>query len=276
VKTDTLGIPLLSSLAIHVFVIVVASLMFNNNQLRRSPDFLPIGLFDVPRPENSPAERIEAPPENKLAPPTAKRTEQPKNPPAPKVDAARPEQLAAPLPAPLRQEPAKMADAQPAAPTETETPPALSSGSDSEGGGSEAGAGTLSGRGDVGIVPGAGTAGGSGGTALSGLGLGSGAPGVPGQTAPIKTNRLAQPIQTVRASYPPMALRMGLESDVALKIEIDPEGKVTKADIVKSGGAAFDEEAVKAVKQTRFEPANKDGRNVPAEFMYVYRFRLRK
>ena len=73
-----------------------------------------------------------------------------------------------------------------------------------------------------------------------------------------------------------MALRMGVEGDVTLQIEIDTEGKVTKADIVKSGGAAFDEEAVKAVKQARFEPANKDGRNVPAEFMYVYRFRLRK
>src|SRR5918995_5730378 len=66
------------------------------------------------------------------------------------------------------------------------------------------------------------------------------------------------------ASYPPMALRMGVEGDVTLRIEIDSDGKVTKADIVKSGGAAFDEEAVKAVKQARFEPANKDGRNVPA------------
>lgn len=73
-----------------------------------------------------------------------------------------------------------------------------------------------------------------------------------------------------------MALRMGVEGDVTLRIQIDSEGKVTKADIVKSGGAAFDEEAVKALKQARFEPANKDGRNVPAEFTYVYRFRLRK
>jgi TonB family protein len=79
-----------------------------------------------------------------------------------------------------------------------------------------------------------------------------------------------------RAVYPPLALRMGMESDVILRIEIDTEGKVTKAEITKSGGAGFDEEALKAVKQSRFEPAQKDGKNVSAEFVYVYRFRLQK
>ena len=71
-----------------------------------------------------------------------------------------------------------------------------------------------------------------------------------------------------------MALRMGLEGDVTLRIEIDGEGKVTRAEVIKGGGSGFDEEAVKAVRQSRFEPAQKDGENVPAEFTYVYRFRL--
>ena len=69
---------------------------------------------------------------------------------------------------------------------------------------------------------------------------------------------------------------MGMESDVTLRIEIDTEGKVMKAEITKSGGDGFDEEALKAVKQSRFEPAQKDGKNVPAEFTYIYRFRLQK
>jgi len=59
-------------------------------------------------------------------------------------------------------------------------------------------------------------------------------------------------------------------------MRIVTEGKVTKAEITKSGGAGFDEEALKAVKQSRFEPAQKDGKNVPAEFTYIYRFRLQK
>jgi protein TonB len=73
-----------------------------------------------------------------------------------------------------------------------------------------------------------------------------------------------------------MALRMGMESDVMLRIEVDPQGNVIKAEIIKSGGAGFDEEAVKAVKQSRFEPAQKDGQNVAAEFNYVYRFRIQR
>ena len=66
-----------------------------------------------------------------------------------------------------------------------------------------------------------------------------------------------------------------MEGDVTLRIEVDTDGKVTKAEITKSGGGA-DEEALKAVKQSRFEPAQKDGKNVPAEFTYIYRFRLQK
>lgn len=80
----------------------------------------------------------------------------------------------------------------------------------------------------------------------------------------------------MRANYPPMALRAGLESDVTLKIEVDPQGNVTKAEITKSGGSGFDEEALKAVKQSRFEPAQRDGHNVAAEFTYIYRFRLQR
>ncbi|HEX6768138.1 MAG TPA: energy transducer TonB, partial [Candidatus Binatia bacterium] len=133
----------------------------------------------------------------------------------------------------------------------------------------------LFGRGDVGVVPGSGTAGGGGGTGASGLGRGDGAPGLPAQSV-LRTNREAKPIQTVRPAYPAMALRAGLESDVTLRIEVDPEGKVTKTEIVKSGGGGFDEEALKAVKQSRFEPAQRGGQNVPAEFTFVYRFRLKR
>jgi periplasmic protein TonB len=108
-----------------------------------------------------------------------------------------------------------------------------------------------------------------------GLGRGTGAPGSPVQSV-FRANREAKPIQTARANYPPMALRSGLESDVTLKIEVDSHGTVTKAEIAKSGGGGFDEEALKAVKQSRFEPAQRDGENIAAEFTYVYRFRIRR
>jgi periplasmic protein TonB len=126
------------------------------------------------------------------------------------------------------------------------------------------------------VGPSSGNAGNGNGSAIAGLGRGSGAPGLPPSVPALRTNREAKPLQTARASYPPMALSMGLESDVMLKIEVDSDGKVTKAEIIKSGGAGFDEEALKAVKQSRFEPAQRDGQYVAAEFSYIYRFRLQR
>jgi periplasmic protein TonB len=123
------------------------------------------------------------------------------------------------------------------------------------------------------VGPGSGNTGNGNGSAIAGPGRGSGAPGLPASSPALRTNREAKPLQTARASYPPMAPRLGLESDVMLKIEVDSDGKVTKAEIIKSGGAGFDEEALKAVKQSRFEPAQKDGQYVAAEFNYIYRFR---
>ena len=117
-------------------------------------------------------------------------------------------------------------------------------------------------------------AGGGSGTAAAGLGHGSGAPGLPAKSTVLRTSREAKPIQSARPNYPAMALRLGLEGDVSLKIDVDPEGKVTKAEIIKSAWAGFDEEALRAVKQSRFEPAQRDGQNIAAEFTYIYRFRL--
>jgi periplasmic protein TonB len=161
---------------------------------------------------------------------------------------------------------------EPENPLPTTTPIRDSSASD---GGSATGVNNLA-AGDVDVATGSGNAGSGGGTAVAGLGRGTGAPGLPLQSAPLRTNREAKPIQTARASYPPMALRMGMESDVTLRIEVDPAGNVTKAEILKSGGTSFDEEALKAVRQSRFEPAQKDGQSVAAEFSYIYRFRLQR
>lgn len=142
-----------------------------------------------------------------------------------------------------------------------------------DGSGGGASVGVLFGDGPRSGVP---TTLGRSGAPTSGAGRGAAAPGVSSSAPILKTHREAKPIETVRANYPPMALRAGLESDVTLRIEIDSEGKVTKAEIVKSGGAGFDEEALKAVKKSRFEPAQRNGQNVAGEFTFIYRFRLQR
>ena len=270
-KAGAFGISFISSLVIHGLVILLGSFFIHRSNLHFQ-NYLPVNLIDLPQTEMPPLQKIETPPETKKPVPPPPKAEKPiERPPAAKPAIAKPEPSPPVSPAPIKEEPAKAIEAKTATPAKAE----VASSARVEGGGSEAGAGNLFVKGDTGVVPGAGTAGGGGGTAVSGSGRGSGAPGLPAQSV-LRTNREAKPIQTVRAAYPPMALRAGLESDVALRIEVDPQGNVTKAEITKSGGAGFDEEVLKAVKQSRFEPAQRDGHNVPAEFTFIYRFRLQK
>jgi periplasmic protein TonB len=275
-KDEPLSLSLLASFFIHGVAIILASFILKHTVSLRHQDFLPVSLIDVPRQEQpKPIQKIETPPEVRKPPPPPAKIEKPKEPkPAAKSV------IVQPKPAPIRaappkEEPVKPIEAKPS-PAKSDGPTPLSPSARVEGGGSEADVGNLFDKGDVAVVPGSGAAGGGAGTATSGLGRGSGDPGLPAPTTHLRTNREAKPIQTVRAVYPPLALRMGTESDVTLRIEIDTEGRVMKAEITKSGGASFDEEALKAVKQSRFEPAQKDGKNVPAEFIYIYRFRLQK
>jgi protein TonB len=271
-KDSQLTQPLLASSLIHILAILLVSTAMSRTARLLPKDFLPIGLVDLP-----PATRQSTMEKKEQEPLLVKRT-----PPPPKVaktKEAKPVgnadavEAARPVPPPALRQPQEepTMEAKAPAPLVPQTPRAMV-----EGGGSPAGTGNLFGKGNVAVVPGSGTTGGGGGTASLGLGRSSGTPGLPLPTAILRTNREAKPLQTVRASYPAMALRMGMEGDVTLKIEVDSEGKVTKAEIVRSAGAGFDEEALKAVKQARFEPAQKDGTNVPAEFTYIYRFRLRK
>jgi periplasmic protein TonB len=277
VREDSLSLPLVASCFIHCVVIALVSILLKHSVSSRRQDFLPINLVDVARKEEpKPIPRVETPPEVKKPPPPPPNIEKPQPPkPLAKNEIIQPKPPPPPPPIPPKEEPVKPVEAEPAPAAKSEPIPTAPT-AKVEGGGSEAGAGNLFGKGDTAVVPGSETAGGGGGTASSGLGRGSTVPGLPAPTAPLRTNREAKPIQTVRAVYPPLALRMGMEGDVTLKIEVDAEGKVTKAEITKSGGPGFDEEALKAVKQSRFEPAQRDGKNVPAEFTYIYRFRLQK
>lgn len=239
---------------VHMAIIAAISIVGRPFPLSR-PVLIPINLIDLPHPpEKKDAIALPKPP-----------------PPAPKtaVRAAKP----APLPVPSQKEPAKAENLEP----KKNEPEKIAAPSPSSGGGEAqsiaagapgkgSGAGNLFRSGDVAVRGGE-------GLGKSGTGRGVGPPG-PGTGE--RGFREAKPVQTAKASYPPMALRMGLEADVTLKVYVDPEGKVTRVEIAKSAGMGFDDEAVRAVTQFRFEPARKDGQNVPSEFTYIYRFRLEK
>ena len=257
-KEQSLGISLISSLLLHALALVGAVAFVHHDSLTKQ-EFLSVKLVDI----QSLSETAATPAEKKsLAIAEAKRPNEIK--PALKSQSSEPEPPATP---------SAKDETKPALPAKAEAPTPLAT-ARVEGGGSEAGTSALYGRGDAGLLPGSGS--GGGGSAEVGLGRASGAPGFSSQQAILRTNREAKPIQTARAMYPAMALRAGLESDVTLRIEVDPQGTVIEAEIIKSGGAGFDDEALKAVKQSRFEPAQKGGQTVPAEFTFVYRFRLQR
>jgi protein TonB len=237
----------------------------------RQKNYFPVRLIEMPPTVAEVASPAPAPKKEQPAPTLPpRRAETPKAPtPAPKASIPKLEPPSPPVKTELPPEPKVTAPKQP------ESVPRVGTGSSAEDGGSPAGLESFSAGRDVGVAPGPGTSGGGGGSAAIGPGRGAG-PAGPGTQTVLRTNREAKPIQTARATYPAMALRAGLESDVLLKIEVDPQGNVTKAEIVKSGGGGFDEEALRAVKQSRFEPAQRDGQNVAAEFTYIYRFRLQR
>ena len=266
-RADNFSIALLSSIAVHGCAILLASFLIQA-KTPRPQNYFSVHLIEASISKNqSPSPAAQAQPKAPLRP--VQRPEPPKTIKAPTK--APVVASAAALPATKQQEELKAPETKTNAPAPMERTPSAMLNPNGEGGGSPAGALTSSDKGEIGV----GTGVGGGGTAVFGLGRGAGAPGSPAQPS-LRTNREAKPILTARANYPPMALRSGLESDVTLKIELDAQGNVTEAEIAKSGGGGFDEEALRAVKQSRFEPAQRDGENIAAEFTYVYRFRIRQ
>ncbi|MFT3769901.1 MAG: TonB-dependent receptor [Minicystis sp.] len=76
-------------------------------------------------------------------------------------------------------------------------------------------------------------------------------------------------------AYPPEAEKAGLEAQVTLTLDIDKQGKVTKAVVAEPAGHGFDEAALEAARKLEFEPARKaDGTPFAARIRYRYSFTL--
>jgi TonB family protein len=72
--------------------------------------------------------------------------------------------------------------------------------------------------------------------------------------------------------YPPEALAAGLQADVYLKITVDREGKVTRAEVPQLVGHGFDEAAKEAALKLEFEPATRDGKPIPVVIPFHFAF----
>lgn len=81
-------------------------------------------------------------------------------------------------------------------------------------------------------------------------------------------------VDFVEAAYPPEASAARIEGIVVMKLSIDTEGAVTDAVVDAPAGHGFDEAAVEAAKQFRFQPARRGSTPVPARILYTYEFEL--
>lgn len=156
--------------------------------------------------------------------------------------------------------------------------------------GGEAGSGSLSAKGDIAVLPGIGSEGGSGGAGRSGLGLdrngigeqvaginpGAGGQGPGGGAGgPIRLARPRGGYQT-RPRYPESARREGIEGITFLKFEIRADGTVGKALVERSAGHRdLDLAAIEAVKLWRFDPARRGNQPIAAWVTLPVRFELR-
>ena len=120
---------------------------------------------------------------------------------------------------------------------------------------------------------GAGTAAHSGNGSPGGTGNGSGGQGSLERTfgSPDGPSFLHK----VVPCYPALARRLEKEGTVLLRITIDEQGRPLEIEVLKKAGFGFDEEAVKAVKDSCFVPAKKEGKPLACKVLLPIRFVLR-
>lgn len=77
-----------------------------------------------------------------------------------------------------------------------------------------------------------------------------------------------------KITYPELAKRAGVQGKVHVKAFVDEQGNVFKVELVKGIGAGCDEEAMKAVKATKFKPGKQRMKPVKVQVTVPVFFKL--
>jgi TonB family protein len=86
--------------------------------------------------------------------------------------------------------------------------------------------------------------------------------------------KLTKPPRLVELAEAPNPEKRAAE--VVLRIRIDAEGKVADAIVLQSAGPALDEAAIAALKQSKFEPAEIDGKPSSIQLEFRYSFTIKE
>ncbi len=95
----------------------------------------------------------------------------------------------------------------------------------------------------------------------------------------VAVEEMPEPIGGIQAIqkeivYPEFAKKAGVEGKVFVTAFVDETGTVTKVKLVKGIGAGCDEEAINAVKQTKFKPGRQRGKPVKVQVTIPIVFKL--
>ena len=82
-------------------------------------------------------------------------------------------------------------------------------------------------------------------------------------------------VREVKPKYTAEAKDAKIQGVVTLECVVQPDGTIGDVNVTKPLDAGLDEEAIKAVKQWRFEPGKKDGKPVPVLITLEMTFTLR-
>ena len=82
-------------------------------------------------------------------------------------------------------------------------------------------------------------------------------------------------VKEVRPQYPAKAKDARIQGTVLLECVVETDGTVGDVKVTKSLDEDLDQEAIKAVKQWRFEPGKKDGKAVRVQITLEMTFTLK-
>jgi TonB family protein len=78
-----------------------------------------------------------------------------------------------------------------------------------------------------------------------------------------------------RIKYPELARKAGIEGKVYVMASVDEKGDVVHVDLVRGAGGGLDEEALKAVMNTKFKPGQQRGIPVKVKVVIPVIFKLK-
>src|SRR5438105_6724568 len=117
------------------------------------------------------------------------------------------------------------------------------------------------------------------GLVLSLLATGENVREPPPQPPPVapQITQFPEGIESVTPDYPPDRLERGEAAVVVLRIDIDEQGAVVRAEVAQSAGADFDASALAAIRKFRFSPAkDATGKPLLVRVPFTMRFVINK